>query len=751
MPYLGRSSNFGVRSVFHFLASNGDTSISGADADGKTLSFADGNYIDVYLNGVRLKTGEDYNTATANTIAGLSALNANDEVNVVVYDAFSLATGFETLGGTFGDDITFKKDGVALNFGIDSDVTITHDPDDGLIFKSAATGDDNPFLLTLQTGETDIAADDVLGEIRFRAPDEGTGTDATLTAASIAAISEGDFSSSSNATKLVFKTGSSETATEKMSISSTGLVTISRSDNAENLSLVSTDADASVGPTLRMDRQSASAADGDLLGKINFVGHNDAGTPEDIAYAGITAIINDATDGTEDGKLAINTIVAGTERSRVFIDAGETVINEDSVDVDFRVESNGNTHALFVDAGNGHVNINTDTDLGSDLNINGEITLANANSGIIMVENAADAFGSNFTMRKSRNTTLNGHTVVQDGDVTGNINFQASDGTDFHSTASIASAVDGTPGNNDMPGRLVFSVTADGASSPTEVVRIEEDGHFLIGQTDDQGGHKFLVYEGVNDNAAIFRNGHASFSETSVTINANRSATNDYDFLVCGSNNGADAEFIFRGDGNAACDGSFSGGGADYAEYFEWKDGNSSSEDRIGISVKLDGDKIVASSNSDNASDIIGVISANPAVTGDGANLKWNNKYLTDDYGRYIREEYTATEWTEVKTSGDGSRQEKHHVYETDKIPSDVTVPSDAKVISVDDKGAKLTRRKLNPDYDASKTYIARPERKEWDAVGLMGKLRMKKGQKTGTNWIKMRDVSDTVEEWLVR
>ena len=40
---------------------------------------------------------------------------------------------------------------------------------------------------------------------------------------------------------------------------------------------------------------------------------------------------------------------------------------------------------------------------------------------------------------------------------------------------------------------------------------------------------------------------------------------------------------------------------------------------------------------------------------------------------------------------------------------------------------------------------------KEWDTVGLMGKLRLKKGQPTGTNWIKMRDISDTVEEWLVR
>ena len=132
-----------------------------------------------------------------------------------------------------------------------------------------------------------------------------------------------------------------------------GSITVS--DNSENLKLITTDADASVGPTLRMDRQSASAADSDLLGKINFVGHNDAGTPEDIGYAGITAIISDASDGTEDGKLAINTMVAGTERSRIFVDAGETVLNEDSVDVDFRVESNGRTHALFVDAGNNSV------------------------------------------------------------------------------------------------------------------------------------------------------------------------------------------------------------------------------------------------------------------------------------------------------------------------------------------------------------------------------------------------------------
>ena len=117
MPYLGRGPNFGVRTVFHFLASNGDTSVSGADADGKSLSFADGNFIDVYLNGVRLKSGEDYNTATANTVAGLSALNANDEVNIVVYDTFTVAdTVKASEGGTFSGAVT-------LSGGVTGDVT----------------------------------------------------------------------------------------------------------------------------------------------------------------------------------------------------------------------------------------------------------------------------------------------------------------------------------------------------------------------------------------------------------------------------------------------------------------------------------------------------------------------------------------------------------------------------------------------------------------------------------------------------
>ena len=118
----------------------------------------------------------------------------------------------------------YLADGGIIYFGNDQDVTLTHDPDDGLFLKSIATGDDNPVLLTLQTGETDLAADDVIGKIAFQAPDEGTGTDAILVSAAIQAVAEGDHSSSSNATRLEFHTGASELATSQMTISSGGIV-----------------------------------------------------------------------------------------------------------------------------------------------------------------------------------------------------------------------------------------------------------------------------------------------------------------------------------------------------------------------------------------------------------------------------------------------------------------------------------------------------------------------------------------------
>lgn len=108
MPYIGRSSDFGVRTRYNFTATGGETSFTGSDDNGKTLTFTDGAYTDVYLNGVLLVQGDDY-TLGANTISGLTALTASDIVEVISYDVFTVpdtvpaSTGGEFFGGIEAD------------------------------------------------------------------------------------------------------------------------------------------------------------------------------------------------------------------------------------------------------------------------------------------------------------------------------------------------------------------------------------------------------------------------------------------------------------------------------------------------------------------------------------------------------------------------------------------------------------------------------------------------------------------------
>jgi len=106
------------------------------------------------------------------------------------------------------------------------------------------------------------------------------------------------------------------------------------------------------------------------------------------------------------------------------------------------------------------------------------VTAATASASV--VRGANDTTGSTFNLGKTRATAVGGNTVVSSGDQIGIVNFQAADGTNLIDAASIQAEVDGTPGTNDMPGRLVFSTTADGASSPTERMRIAQNGVVTI-------------------------------------------------------------------------------------------------------------------------------------------------------------------------------------------------------------------------------------------------------------------------------
>ena len=164
-----------------------------------------------------------------------------------------------------------------------------------------------------------------------------------------------------SADDLVFGKGSTLGTTQAMAIDEnmdvafgpTTNVTITNDGNEDTLTLVSTDADANAGPNLRLYRNSSSPADNDALGFVEWEGRND--NSQDVIYGQIAVYASDVSDGTEDSNLYINTIVGGTVRNRINAYASQVVINEESIDSDFRVESNGNANAIFVNGGDDRV------------------------------------------------------------------------------------------------------------------------------------------------------------------------------------------------------------------------------------------------------------------------------------------------------------------------------------------------------------------------------------------------------------
>jgi len=147
--------------------------------------------------------------------------------------------------------------------------------------------------------------------------------------------------------------------------------------------------------------------------------------------------------------------------------------------------------------------------------------------------------------------------------------------------------------------------------------------------------------------------------------------------------------FKVLSDGSVHADAEYTTPCADYAEFFEWEDGNPDGEDRAGYFVKLKGEKIVKCDEFDIP---LGIVSATPAIIGDSGELHWKDKYVTDDFGRI-----------------------QYH---------DVLVPAE-----YDEENNLISEEHMerqpiiNPEWDNTKEYIPRKDRTEWSPVGVLGKL----------------------------
>ena len=159
--------------------------------------------------------------------------------------------------------------------------------------------------------------------------------------------------------------------------------------------------------------------------------------------------------------------------------------------------------------------------------------------------------------------------------------------------------------------------------------------------------------------------------------------------------------------------GTFNSSGADYAEFFEWADGNPEAQDRAGHFVTLEGETIRLAGPGDGY--ILGIVSGAPSVVGDVYDDQWQGMYLTDVFGRPIFEDVEVPDVTE--TFPDPENPES--------TISRIIIPAHTE-----------RRQKLNPDYDPAQTYVPRSDRPEWDAVGLLGKLVAVDGTGSWRGWM---------------
>ena len=545
-------------------------------------------------------------------------------------------------------------------------------------------------------------------------------------------------------------------------------------DDTPGLELLSTTASTAAGPiiTLKRDRDNAQA--NDLIGRIIFEGSR-LNSSSQTDYARIFGKINDSH--SQNGEFHVDVSYGGSLQNRAIFGHNAVIFNEDGYShADFRIESDNNANMFVLDASADQVSI-------ADI----DFTAGNikTNSDALSIDIDADgtysSSGDKYFSLKFGGTPV---FAVEDDDIYVRDNITAGrilpsgGGTLEYITshsqvnAYSAGATDGsTHINRTYMSSRDDSSDADYAVFQAHTLAVRNETNHTSSTMNqlstahlmDQIGRQWSwgsqyagrVKIGTNASTTAYRatdSSHVAYSNTGGT--SGESSNNGHTAITGRESANGDDVFIVRvagsdriefdADGNGHFDGGADISAADYAEYFEWADGNPKKEDRRGYPVALTtGGKIKIATSSDDASDFIGIVSVEAAVVGDSAWSHWTGMHERDKFGQQIREDYELLCW------GEYDEDTKAYAVQTTRqkmidAGREKDIPKDAKTVT-------KSRLKYASDYDPSKTYIPRKDRPEWQAIGLMGKLPLLKGQPTAPQWKKLFDLNSEVEMWLVR
>jgi hypothetical protein len=293
------------------------------------------------------------------------------------------------------------------------------------------------------------------------------------------------------------------------------------------------------------------------------------------------------------------------------------------------------------------------------------------------------------------------------------------------------------------------SVDFYNGSSLVAYLIADTSGNVLL----DSDNHMYITADGSGDDLsitvgdAVLISSHSGYWEcnadlTFVSDNNYVFYNDDGDNTDCHWVSDTTERMELQQDGDLNVDGNLSANNFDFAEYFESVDGEKIPN---GTTVVLEVEKVRPALSGETP---IGVVSATAGVVlnmgGSEAGNAWGQKYLRDDFGEKVYEE--VERWSKVveeeviKENGKKSKRKRRIKGYTVDTPA----PEGA-------KKKMVLRQKLNPLWDKNKKYVSRKDRKEWNIIGLIGRVRIAKGQPVSPNWIKLKDISGSVEEWLIR
>lgn len=274
---------------------------------------------------------------------------------------------------------------------------------------------------------------------------------------------------------------------------------------------------------------------------------------------------------------------------------------------------------------------------------------------------------------------------------------------------------------------------------------ITSDGSLIFGLMNDRTKSKATLNNTKYDSDTInLVAGSKQYANNLLNMQTGSLESNRFNFISAVTDveeNGKPGIEVFNVDGHGTVNtrNCFQSNKTGYAELFEWADGNNKNEDRIGFTVSLDNNgQLVIANEGDN---IIGVVTNGAAIVGN-AGWTYTNTYLTAENRTPKTQKVKIVEWEDEVGI-------LHSYYEHTLDPN-FALPDNAIIYETDENGDEFNIPYINAEHDRTREFIPRSNR-GWATVTIVGKVDVWKGQYMNPNWIKVKDINDDLEQWILK